>query len=223
MALLSTIKTLGGAVILRTLETYRLLITRFWWLLGFLIAINALFTSNIAYYGSSLILVSVILLLSRSSVVQKGWRYVFFSNQTVGMLAWDVSLLAILGLLSLFPPGRGGMVTPFDIPSTGGIILFISLITITPALILFWAYVLLDTKITLSNALYIVPQSILLGDNLSLSLVALPATCIFAISFYKTMTVGLSFLLATFLFFPLYAAFIAVLYEEMHDCSGAQL
>lgn len=216
----STIKTLGGAVALRALETYRLLFTRFLPLVLIFI-ISGLTIYNQQQTGifliTTLILTSIIILLSRSSMVRRDWRYLFLSDQTISITLWNgLWLMAIASplprYLKLLP---ASVALFFTLPFVFGV---------APAMTLLWAYCLLDTKISWQNLVFFIPQSfytliLLIWSNLALFLfftIAILVGLILSI----ILAIAVHLLLPVLLLAPLYTALAAVTYEEMRYRAG---
>jgi hypothetical protein len=224
---LSGVKLLAGAVVLRTLETYRLLLTRFWWLLALFFGSNFIVDYALRITLQSVMMltfISIIILLSRSSMVRKDWKYIFFSNQTISILLWNficllivkaVGLKMLFHCASLYAPG----------------LVYIMRVTL-PAIATLWAYYLLDNQMSWGNILYIIPKSMYECIFLlwRYPLVLLLLFVVVFLFFYILLSihcllVGISMqhFLTSFIILLLFswcAASLAVLYEEMRYRAG---
>jgi hypothetical protein len=252
MSMLATLKMLGGATVLRALETYKLLFLRFWWLMGILALwtyypLLYLYKHHRSYGRTSYLpgasdvyvpavlsvatLILLIILLSRSSMVRKDWRYVLRSPQTVHGIVWE-GLSVFLGASLLFFLRDFWLM--FDQPAR----LILLTIALSPSVL--WAYCLLDMKLVWWRYPVILVQSFgqmlrLLYHNilglLALDLITGVTTYVFfsVITFLEHVPrtfdypvylvlywpTKLSFFMGVLLIFPWFLGFIAVLYEHM--------
>lgn len=229
---LSRVKLLAGAVVLRAFETYRLLLTRFWWLLIlFLVNFVVLYFGIIPAYRMFMVLYfliwfimySTIILLSRSSMVCKDWRYVFMSNKTMGIIiAWGclwVCWSAMLGILVAIISRRGLIplnVASFQYLVGAGVVIAPFLYVVIPI----WIFCLLDNSLLWGNIMYALGNSIY---QTMLLCYHSPITILFLYIVALVQLFSNVFGLPSF-FAPVLALFyiplIAVLYEEMRYRTG---
>lgn len=232
-----TIRTLGGATLLRALETYRLLFTRFWWALALLVGVHyipLLYVSHVnperlydyvLFTGlPATLLLCTIVLLSRSSMVRKDARFVFMSNQTLQIVVWALMGALLVMALTWFAQ---------KFLLVYSVVFFRIISTVLMGYWFLWAYYLLDTQVIWYRYPYILIQSLsralrLLSHNVPEFAVLMLLSIIEMYVFFYGIRLleniayavawrlmALKFFIAVLVLFPWYAAAVAVLYENM--------